>query len=74
MELDVLKCDGQYSKAMHALAMLMKFFRHVLLLTMTLRCLYNNLLGPRVNELLYFKITLLNSSSENRVHIITGFF
>ena len=74
MELDILKCNSQCPKLMHALAMLMKFFRYKLLLTITLRYLHSNLLGSKVNELLHFKIALLNSSSENGVYIIIALF
>jgi len=74
MELDVLKCNSQCLKLMHVLAILMKFFRHNLLLTMTLRCLHNNLSGPGVDELLHLKITLLNSSLEIGIHVITALF
>ena len=74
MELDVLKCNSQCPKLMHTLAMLMKILKYKQLLTIILRYLYNSLLGPRVNELLHLKIALLNSSSENGIHIIIAFF
>ena len=56
---------------MYVLVMLIKFFKHVLLLMMALRCFQDNLSGPEVDELLHFEIKLLNSSSENAIHIIT---
>jgi len=56
---------------MHVLVMLIKIFRHVLLLMMALRYFQDNLSGPEVDELLHFEIKLLNSSSENAIHIIT---
>jgi len=74
MELNILKCDSQCPKLMHILVMFMKLLRHMLLLIITLRCLHDNLLGSRVNELLYFMIKLLNSSSENSIHIVIGLF
>jgi len=54
--------------------MLMKFLRHILLMTMTLRCFHDNLSGPRVNELLHFMMELLNSSSEKGIHIVMSLF
>jgi len=74
MELNILKCDSKYPKLMHTLVMLMKLLKHMLSLIITLRCLHDNLLGSRVNELLYFIIKLLNSSLENSIHIVTGLF
>jgi len=74
MELDILKCNSQCPKLMYILEMLMKILRHKQLLTMILRCLYNSLLGFRVNELLHLKITLLNSSLENGIYIVTALF
>ena len=59
---------------MHALTILMKLLRHELLLTMTLRYLQDNLLGLGVEALLHLLMELLNSSSENRVHWVTGLF
>ena len=64
IKLDVLKCDGQCPELIHILVMLIKIFRYKQLLTMTLRCLHNILLGPGVNELLHLKIVLLNSSEK----------
>jgi len=74
MEDDILKCNGQWPKIIYALAILMKFLRHVLSLTITLRCFPDNFLGPGVNELLYFVIELFNSSSENGIYFVTGLF
>ena len=74
MELDILKHDGQCPKLIYVLAMLIKNFRHVLSLIIALRYLHNNLLDFRVNKLLYFKNTLLNSSLENEVYTITSLF
>ena len=71
MEDDILKCNSQWPKLMYVLVMLIKFFKHVLLLMMALRCFQDNLSGPEVDELLHFEIKLLNSSSENAIHIIT---
>ena len=74
MELDILKCNSQCPKLMYILAMFIKFLRHMVSLTMTLRCLHDNLSDLRVDKLLYFMIKLLNSSLENSIHIVTGLF
>jgi len=55
---------------MYVLTMLMKFLRYKQLLTMTLRYLHDSLSGPGVDKLLHLKITLLNSSSENSIHVM----
>ena len=74
MEDNVLKCISQWPILIHALAILMKFLKHILLLIITLRYLQDNLLGPGVNELLHFVIGLLNSSLEKEVHFVIGLF
>jgi len=74
MEDDVLKCDGQWPKLIHVLAILIKFLKHELLLIITLRCLQDNLLGLGVKELLHLMIELLNSSSENGIYFVTNLF
>ena len=38
---------------------------------LTLRYLHDNLFGLEVDELLYFSIALINSSSENGLYFIT---
>ena len=70
IENNVLKCDSQCSRLIYVLAILMKLLRHVLSLTMTLRCLHNNLSGPGVKVLLYFVIELLTSWTEKSVQIV----
>ena len=52
----------------------MKLLKHELSLTITLRCLQNNLSRLGVEELLHLIIKLLNSSSENSIHFIIGLF
>jgi len=69
IELDILKCDSQYSKLMDILAILINFLRYEQSLMITLRYLHNNFLGPGNDELLYLKIMLLNSSLENGIHL-----
>jgi len=54
---------------MHMLAILINFLRYEQSLMITLRYLYNNLLGPGNDKLLYLRIMLLNSSSENGIHL-----
>ena len=61
---DDLKCNDQFSKLMHALAILTKFFKHSVFSTTTLRYFYKTLSRPRVNELLHLLVTLVNSSFE----------
>ena len=67
---NVLKWDSQWPNLMHVSAILIRFLRHVTSLTIILRCLQDSLLGPEVNELLYFTIKLVNSSSENGFHLM----
>ena len=55
---------------MHALAILMKFLKHNMLLTIILRCFQDNLSDLGVNELLYLAIELLNSFSEKSIHFV----
>jgi len=54
----------------HALAILMKFLKYNVLLTVILRCFQDNLSDLEVNELLYLAIKLLNSSSEKSIHFV----
>jgi len=61
---DDLKCNDQCSKSMHALAILTKFFKHSVFLTTTLRYFYKTISRPRVDELLYLLVALVNSSFE----------
>jgi len=74
MEDDVLKCDGQWPKLIHVLAILIKFLKHELLLMINLRCLQDNLLELGVKELLHLMIELLNSSLENGIYFVTDLF
>jgi len=46
----------------------------ILLSPHLLRYLYNNLSSFKVNELLYFVIVLMNSSSKKRLYFIIGLF
>ena len=74
MVVETLKSEGQCSNSMHVLAMLINFLRHMTFLTYFLRCLYDNLSGSRVDELLYLAITPVNSSSKMKLHFMTGLF
>ena len=68
IDVEVLKCESQYSNSKHTSAILMIFLKHIESLTMILRCLQDSLLEPRVDELLHFMIELINSASGNRSH------
>ena len=74
MVVEALKCEGQCLNLMHVLAMLINFLRYVMFLTHLLRCIYNNLSGPEVDELLHLVIALVNFSSEKKLHFVTGLF
>jgi len=67
-----LKYDSQWPNSMHVSAILIRFLRYVIFLTIVLRYLQDNLLGLEVNKLLYFVIALVNSSSENSFHHVIG--
>ena len=59
---------------MHMLAMLMNFLKHTTSLTHLLRCLYNNLLGSGIDELLQLVIALISSFSKKKLYFIAGLF
>ena len=67
---NVLKCNSQYSKLIHVLAMLTKLFRHISSLMIALRCFQDNLSSHGINELLYLAIALLESSVEKGFQIV----
>jgi len=67
---DILKCDGQCPRLIHTLAILMKLLRYVLSLTMTLKCLHDNLSGTEVEVLLHFIIELLNFLTKKGIQIV----
>ena len=52
MDVDILKCDGQYPKSIHILAMFMMLLRHNKFSTISLRCLQDSLSGLGVKSLL----------------------
>jgi len=62
---EVLKCDGQYPKLMHALAIQMKVSRHSMSSNIILRWFHKRLSGPGAEELLQLDNANLNSSLEN---------
>ena len=72
MDVETLKCNGQCSNMMHALAISMNFLRQTVSLTHLLRCLHNTLSGSGIDELLYFAIALMNSSSKKGLYFSTG--
>ena len=59
---EILKWDGQWPSSIQVFAMEMIFFKHVLSLRIILRCLYDSLSGPGVEELLHLIRELTNSS------------
>ena len=61
---DLLKCEGQYPNSIHVLVILMMILRQSSSLRIILRWLYDNLSGPRAEELLQLIIASLNSSFE----------
>jgi len=74
MNIEVLKCKDQWPNSKHVLAMLIILFRHNLFLMILLRCLYDNLSKPEVNELLHLAIELINFSSKNKTHFVDYLF
>jgi len=74
MVVEILKCKDQCPNSMHVLAISINFLRHATFLIHLLRCLYNNLSGSGIDELLHLAIALVNSSSEKELHFITGLF
>jgi len=70
---NILKYNGQCSKLIYTLAILIMFFKHLSFLTTTLRCFYNTLSNSGKDELLYLAIALLNSLFEKSVHSILDF-
>ena len=66
MEVDTLKCEGQCPKLTYTLAMSIRLLKHISLLTITLRCFHDSLLGPGVDKLLHLIIKLLNSKKNFR--------
>jgi len=69
---DNLKCNSQYCKLIHILIILIKFFKYILSLMITLRCFQDILSRLGIDKLLYLVIALLNFSLENRAYIIVG--
>ena len=62
---EVLKCNGQYPKLMHALAIQTKVSRHSMSSKIVLRWFHESLSGPGAEELLQLDNRNLNSSLEN---------
>ena len=65
---NVLKCDSQYPRLIHVLAILTRFSKHLLFLIISLRCFHEILSDPRVNELLHLLMAIVNSSLEKEFH------
>ena len=63
-----LKYNGQCPKLMYILAILMKFFKHLVFLTITLKCFHKILSKLKVDKLLHLSITLVNFLFEKGGH------
>ena len=70
MDKNVLKWEGQWPRLIQVLAILIIFQRHSWFWMMILIYLQDNLSGLGVDILLYFKIALLNSSSEKGFQLV----
>jgi len=69
---EVLKWNGQWSKLIHALAILISLSMHFLFLTIFLQCLQNNLFSPGVEELLHLSMALISSAFKKEAQTITS--
>jgi len=69
---NILKCGSQYSRLIHVLAMLTKFFKHISSLAIALRCFQDILSGSSVNKSLHLIIVLSNSSLKKSIQNITS--
>ena len=70
IDVDVLKCNGQYPNLIYALAMLINLLRHSKCLMISLKCFQDNLLGSGVKSLLYLYIAERNFSFEKGSHLV----
>ena len=68
---DILKWDGQWSKSIQVLVMLVSLLMYSLFLTIFLRCLQNNLFNSRVKELLYLLMVSMIFTFEKGGHFVT---
>ena len=68
IDVNILKCDGQYPNSKHMLAMSINLSRHSEFLMIFLICHHNNLSGLRVESLLHLSITERNSCFEKGGH------
>jgi len=64
---EILKCDSQWPNSIHVFAIETMLLKYVLSLRIILKCLHDNLLGPRVEELLHLSKKLVNSFSAKQV-------
>ena len=60
IDVNILKCNSQYSNLIHILAMLINLLRHSKSLMISLRCLQDNLSGLGVELLLHLYIAEKN--------------
>jgi len=70
IDVNILKCTGQYLNLIHILAMSINLLRHSKSLIISLRCLQNNLSGPGVESLLHLYIAERNSLFEKGSHSV----
>jgi len=68
IDIDFLKCKGQYPRLMCKFAILTMLTMYLLSPTNTLRYLQEIWLGPGVDELLHLLIASTNSATENGGH------
>jgi len=68
-----LKALGKSYKFLLSVILII-FFKYTVSLMISLRCLYDNLSEPGVDELLHLLIELTNSASENGSHFIECLF
>ena len=73
MDIETLKCAGQWPSSKHASAILMIFLKYILSLIILLRCFHDNLSGLEVNELLHWLMEIMNSTSKNGFQVIVCF-
>ena len=69
---EVLKWDGQWSRSIHVLAILISLLMYSLFLIIFLRYLHVNLSGPGVEKLLYLLMALISFAFEKEAQLITS--
>ena len=67
---DILKCDSQCSRLIYMLAILIILIKHVLFLTIALKCFYDILSRLEVDKLLHLIIAFMNFLVEKEGYFI----